>query len=156
MTIVVLRSLKPVSMAHACRLALSADIRLRATSPENRSMPRLRKVIAKRVGAKTVGRKSHIAERTVSPKSASAKRIIGPKRAGPKRAVAKADGLTKFQRFRRRQANKGMKLLRIWVPDPSSPEFAAEAERQAKLLRGRPEEKEAMAFIEAAFEWPDR
>jgi hypothetical protein len=113
-------------------------------------MPRLRKVIAKRVGAKTVGRKSVIAKRTVGPKSAIAKRV------GPKRAVAKADGLTKFQRFRRRQANKGMKLLRIWVPDPSSPEFAAEAERQANLLRGRPEEKEALEFIEASFEWPDR
>ena len=31
-----------------------------------------------------------------------------------------------------------MKLLRIWVPDPSNPEFAKEAERQAKLLRGHP------------------
>ena len=104
-------------------------------------MPRLRKLSAKRVGAKTMGR---------------AKRV-GPKKiAAPKRAVLKADGLTKFQRFRRNQANKGMKLLRIWVPDPSSPEFAAEAERQAALLRGRPEEQEAMAFIEAAFEWPDR
>jgi hypothetical protein len=111
--------------------------------------------LLKRVGAKTVGRKSVIAKRTVGPKSAIAKRV-GPKRVGPKRAVAKADGLTKFQRFRRRQGNKGMKLLRIWVPDPSSPEFAAEAERQANLLRGRPEEKEALEFIEASFEWPDR
>jgi hypothetical protein len=113
-------------------------------------MPRLRKVIAKRAGAKTGGRKSVIAKRTVNPKQ------VGPKSAGRKMAAAKADGLTKFQRFRRRQANKGMKLLRIWVPDPSSPEFAAEAERQAELLRCRPEEHEAMAFIEAAFEWPDR
>jgi hypothetical protein len=104
-----------------------------------RSMPRLRKVIASKVAAK----------------SAIAKRV-GSKRVGPKKVVAKADGLTKFQRFRRRQANKGMKLLRIWVPDPSSPEFAAEAGRQANLLRGRPEEKEALEFIETAFEWPDR
>jgi hypothetical protein len=48
-----------------------------------------------------------------------------------------------------------MKLLRVWVPDPRRPEFAREAERQAKLLRGRPEEKEALAFIEAAFSWPE-
>jgi hypothetical protein len=125
-------------------------------------MPRLRKVTTKRTGVKTASRKSGTVgpKRSSHPKSAVAKRVgpkrVGPKRAGPKRAVAKADGLTKFQRFRRRQANKGMKLLRIWVPDPSSPEFAAEAERQAKLLRGRPEEQEAMAFIEAAFEWPDQ
>jgi hypothetical protein len=48
-----------------------------------------------------------------------------------------------------------MKLLRVWVPDPRRPEFAKEAERQAKLLRGRLEEKEALAFIEAAFPWPE-
>ncbi len=34
------------------------------------------------------------------------------------------DGLTKFQRYRRAQARKGMKLLRVWVPHPKRPEFA--------------------------------
>lgn len=72
----------------------------------------------------------------------------------PRDKRASEDGLSKFQRYRRGRLNKGMKQLRIWVPDPKRPEFAREAERQAKLLRGRPEEKEAMAFIEAAFEWP--
>ena len=48
-----------------------------------------------------------------------------------------------------------MKLLRIWVPDPHRPEFAEEAERQASLLRGSPEEREALDFIQAAFEWPE-
>lgn len=33
------------------------------------------------------------------------------------------DGLTKFQRYRQRQQKRGMKQLRIWVPDPSQPEF---------------------------------
>jgi hypothetical protein len=116
-------------------------------------MPRVRKVIAKKVGPRRVRRV--VAKRTVGPKNVGPKNVgpkrVGPKRAGPKRAVAKADGLTKFQRFRRKQANKGMKLLRIWVPDPSSPEFAAEAERQAQLLRGRPEEEDAIRFAEAVF-----
>ena len=48
-----------------------------------------------------------------------------------------------------------MKLLRVWVPDPTRPEFAKEAARQGRLLRGRPEEAEALAFIEAAFSWGD-
>ena len=65
------------------------------------------------------------------------------------------DGLTKFQRYRREKRNRGMKLLRVWVPDPKRPEFAREAERQATLLRGRPEENEALDFIEAAFDWPE-
>lgn len=68
---------------------------------------------------------------------------------------ASPDGLTKFQRYRRAKARKGMRLLRIWVPDTRSPEFAAEAERQGKLLRGRPEEEDIMTFIEAVVEWPD-
>ncbi|MGD0188102.1 MAG: antitoxin MazE-like protein [Roseiarcus sp.] len=73
----------------------------------------------------------------------------------PRAKRASGDGLSKFQRYRRTRLARGMKLLRVWVPDPRRPEFAREAERQAKLLRGRPEEKEALAFIEAAFSWPE-
>ncbi len=65
------------------------------------------------------------------------------------------DGLTKAQRYRQTQQHRGMKLLRVWVPDPNRPDFAKEAARQAALLRGRPEEAEAMAFIDAAFSWPE-
>lgn len=65
------------------------------------------------------------------------------------------DGLTKFQRYRQQQQRRGMKQLRIWVPDPNRPEFAAEARRQGFTLRGRAEEAEALGFIGAAFEWPE-
>lgn len=65
------------------------------------------------------------------------------------------DGLTKFQRYRQQQSRRGMKQLRIWVPDPNRPEFAAEARRQGLALRGRPEEAEALGFIGVAFEWPE-
>jgi Protein of unknown function (DUF3018) len=73
----------------------------------------------------------------------------------PRIKRAQPDGLTKFQRYRRSQESKGMRLLRIWVPDPKRPEFAKEAGRQANLLRGRAEEQEALDFIEAAFTWPE-
>ncbi|WP_292506296.1 antitoxin MazE-like protein [Methylobacterium sp.] len=43
-----------------------------------------------------------------------------------------------------------MRLLRVWVPDPAAPDFQAEAARQASLLRGVPEEADALAFIESA------
>jgi len=66
-----------------------------------------------------------------------------------------ADGLTKAQRYRKAQHHKGMKLLRVWVSDPRRPEFAREAARQGKLLHGRPEEAEALTFIDAAFSWPE-
>jgi hypothetical protein len=65
------------------------------------------------------------------------------------------DGLTKFQRYRQQKNHKGMKLLRVWVPDPHRPEFAVEARRQGLLLSGAPEEAEALAFIETEFEWPE-
>lgn len=66
------------------------------------------------------------------------------------------DGMSKFQRYRRTQHNRGMKLLRVWVPDPHRPEFTREVEQQAALLRGRAEEHEALDFIDAAFVWPEQ
>lgn len=60
------------------------------------------------------------------------------------------NSLNKFQRYRMRKSAKGMRLLRIWVPDPHAPGFRAEVQRQAALLHGTPEEIEALEFIEAA------
>jgi hypothetical protein len=48
-----------------------------------------------------------------------------------------------------------MKLLRVWVPDPRAPGFREEAHRQAQLLRGAPEESEALDFIAAAADLDD-
>jgi hypothetical protein len=63
---------------------------------------------------------------------------------------AHADGQSKFQRYRSGKRSKGMKLLRIWVPDPRAPGFMEEARRQAALLRSSSGETEALDFIEAA------
>jgi hypothetical protein len=70
--------------------------------------------------------------------------------------AASDDGLDKFQRYRATRRNSGMKLLRIWVPDPHAPGFREEAERQAKLIRNTPESQDALDFIEAGlkdFDW---
>jgi len=64
--------------------------------------------------------------------------------------ATKAD---KFKRYRASQQHKGMRLLRVWVPDPRLASFAVEVERQSALLRGRAEEAEALDFIEAGFDW---
>ncbi|MGH7079937.1 MAG: antitoxin MazE family protein [Acetobacteraceae bacterium] len=63
---------------------------------------------------------------------------------------ARTDGLDKFRRYRTTQRARGMKLLRVWVPDPRASGFREEAHRQALLLKGAPEEREALEFIEAA------
>jgi hypothetical protein len=62
---------------------------------------------------------------------------------------ASNDGLDKFQRYRANRRANGMKLLRVWVPDPRAPGFRQEAERQARLLRNAPEEGDALDFIDA-------
>ena len=64
------------------------------------------------------------------------------------------DDTTRLQRHRDAKRRKGMKLVRIWVPDSNAPGFKNEAERQASLLRGAPEELEALRFIESVG-WPD-
>ena len=66
-----------------------------------------------------------------------------------------SDGISKFQRYRKLKHQRGMKLVRFWIPDPHSPAFAAEAKRQGLLLRGLPAETEALEFIGSAFEWPE-
>jgi hypothetical protein len=62
---------------------------------------------------------------------------------------AKQDGQNRAGRYRAAKRENGMRLLRLWVPDPRAPGFRAEARRQAALLRGAAEEQEALAFIEA-------
>ncbi len=69
--------------------------------------------------------------------------------------AAPADGLDKFKRFRASRRASGMKLIRLWVPDPHAPGFQDEARRQAALLRGAREEQEALDFIETAAAWDD-
>jgi hypothetical protein len=68
----------------------------------------------------------------------------------------KDDGLTKFQRYRAVRKHGGMKLVRLWVPDPQAPGFAEEAKRQAALLIGADEEADALDFIERAADWDER
>ena len=69
--------------------------------------------------------------------------------------TARADGLNKLQRYRASRRASGMKLLRVWVPDPHAPGFRDEARRQALVLRGAAEELDALDFIEGTADWVD-
>ena len=68
---------------------------------------------------------------------------------------AHKDGLDKFRCYRASQKQRGMKLVRPWVPDPEAPGFRREARRQALLLRSASEEREALGFIEAAADFSE-
>ena len=48
--------------------------------------------------------------------------------------MSATEQVSKFQRYRHTRRDSGLKLLRVWVPDPRSPAFAQEAHRQAMLL----------------------
>jgi hypothetical protein len=68
---------------------------------------------------------------------------------------ASNDGIDKFSRYRANRRAEGMKLLRVWVPDPAVPGFREEARRQAALLHGTPEHEDALDFIENASDLAD-
>jgi hypothetical protein len=51
---------------------------------------------------------------------------------------------------------RGMNLIQIWVPDPRSPYFAAEARRQARLANKSPFAAEDQAWVDSMSDWkPD-
>lgn len=60
------------------------------------------------------------------------------------------DGRDKFSRYRASKRAQGLKLMRLWVPDPEAPGFQGEAERQAALINAAADAQEVMGFIEAA------
>jgi len=72
---------------------------------------------------------------------------------GAKSGKARTDSAEKSRRYCESQKAKGLRLLRIWVPDTRAPGFAEEARRQAALLRGAPEEAETLDFIEKVADW---
>lgn len=54
---------------------------------------------------------------------------------------------SKFQAYRARKKALGLREVRMWVPDTRSPEFIAEAKRQAALLYKGEDEREAAEMM---------
>ena len=59
----------------------------------------------------------------------------------------------KVKAFRQRMRNRGMKLIQVWVPDPQSPYFAAEARRQSRSIAKSPHDNNDQAFIDSITDW---
>ena len=64
----------------------------------------------------------------------------------PKRAKSK------MQRYRERLRASGLRPVQIWVPDTRAPGFAAEVRAQSLRVSRHRSDREALDFIEAAFE----
>jgi hypothetical protein len=58
----------------------------------------------------------------------------------------------KVSDFRKRQREKGLRLVQIWVPDTRTPEFLEEARRQSRAVAMSPFEKDDQAFIDSISE----
>ena len=119
---------------------------------------------AAQLRARTAGRKTSrlnaprakTSRAKVSRSAVSRATVSRPKvaRAGTRRP--KKSSREKVKAYRERMRKRGMKLIQIWVPDPKSPYFFAEARRQARLIANSPHEKEDQAFIDSISEWkPD-
>ena len=54
----------------------------------------------------------------------------------------------KFRRYRAAKKARGLKEIRMWLPDVHSAEFKAEMERFAEYQRNSAEEREIMEFGE--------
>ncbi len=57
--------------------------------------------------------------------------------------------LSKFQRYRANKKARGLKEVRLWVPDVKSPQFKAQMALAEKEYRGLPKDPELDAFMEA-------
>ena len=63
------------------------------------------------------------------------------------------DERNRFKRYRDNKRRRGMRLLRLWVPDPHAPGFTAEADRQAAIINGATDAADVMNFIAQAADW---
>lgn len=55
---------------------------------------------------------------------------------------------------RARLRAQGLRPIQIWVPDVRSPDFAAEAHRQARLVAHSPAAADDQDFVDSISEWP--
>ena len=73
-----------------------------------------------------------------------------------KRVLKETSSRYRVRAHRKRMRAKGMRLLQIWVPDTSTPEFKKEAHRQSLAVSRSRHAAEDQAFIDAISEWPDK
>jgi hypothetical protein len=65
-----------------------------------------------------------------------------------------ADTRDRVRAHRERLRAQGLRPLQIWVPDVSSPAFAAEAHRQSRAVAASSHAQTDQAFVESITDWP--
>ena len=58
--------------------------------------------------------------------------------------------------YRKRQREKGLRLVQFWVPDTRSPEFLEEARRACEAINAHPSTRFDQEFIDAvSVDWDE-
>lgn len=74
--------------------------------------------------------------------------LAKPKTEAKSKTQAKSS-TDRVRAYRERMRKKGMRLVQLWLPDTSTPEFKAEARRQSLLIANSPQEADDQAFIDS-------
>lgn len=73
-----------------------------------------------------------------------------------RKAAKETSSRYKVRAHRKRMRAKGMRLMQMWVPDTSTPEFKRRAHRQSLAIANSPGEAEDQAFIDSVADWSDK
>ncbi len=71
------------------------------------------------------------------------------------RAAQPTKSRDRVRAHRERLRRQGLRPIQIWVPDVTSPEFAAEARRQSLAVANSPHEPADQAFVDDVTDWHD-
>lgn len=66
-----------------------------------------------------------------------------------------SDTRDRVRAHRARLRAMGLRPIQIWVPDVRSPDFAAEAHRQARLVADSRSASADQEFLDSISEWPN-
>jgi len=79
----------------------------------------------------------------------AAARKTKPKTPRAAKLARTATSRDKVRAYRKRMRAKGMRLVQMWLPDTSSPEFAQQAHLDSLAIANSPTEQEDQAFIDS-------
>jgi hypothetical protein len=88
----------------------------------------------------------------LAPRKASRAKPLRSKLSTSKRSPAKSSR-EKVRAHRARMRAKGLRLVQMWLPDTSTPEFKAQAHRDSIAIANSPTEKEDQAFVDSISWW---
>lgn len=82
-----------------------------------------------------------------------AKAAIRKTKPSPAKRVRTESSREKVRAYRQRMRAKGLRLVQMWLPNTTSPEFAEQAHLDSLAIANSPTEQEEQAFIDSVQWW---